>query len=509
MKDILYNALFSNPNMYGWVSDLEFIAQDIPMPVKSKDVFLKQVEATSEEALSNKKRASLEKLKTDKTDTALVSVDNPNKYDIVKQFIIDKGLKVYGGVAINAYLSKQNKIYEDDAIPDYDFFSPDPWNDAVELTLLFYSHGYKYPEAKAGIHKGTYKVFVDLWPVADITFIPKEYFDKIDVVLVDGLPIVSPFKLLESLYKEFSEPFSNPVRWNKVAYREKLLQKDTKLFKRNYNCYDAFKKIKLPEIVDRLLIECMIKVKEMKMILSSDVAYNIFVQLSKGSKLLFVSSIECLDENAFHSIQEIYSHLLTFTPHLDITTEYIPVNELNNHSYSIVATHENIKYEILKITLLTSCTPYITVQGVYIVGIDYVIFELFNKATYGNEKEKEVAKCKLKYLLTRQAKYYKSKGITEFEKSPFQRLITTCRGKFQENQKVALLEKMIEKINTKKRTITEWKNDYKIKKIPYEVIAPECLNKSQTECVYPCGWIPGVEKCTNNIGLYRPFEVDD
>src|SRR5690606_20137115 len=106
-----------------------------------------------------------------------------------------------------------------------DFFSPDPWNDATDLADRFHELGYKFVEARAGVHKGTYKVFVNMWPVADITYMPKSEFDKISVKKIRGLNIVSPFKLLESMYKEFSEPYANPTRWPKVAIREKLLQK--------------------------------------------------------------------------------------------------------------------------------------------------------------------------------------------------------------------------------------------------------------------------------------------
>jgi len=45
--------------------------------------------------------------------------------DIVKEFIIEKGLKIYGGLALNELLKKtKNPIYGPNEFPDYDVFSP-------------------------------------------------------------------------------------------------------------------------------------------------------------------------------------------------------------------------------------------------------------------------------------------------------------------------------------------------------------------------------------------------
>ena len=65
-------------------------------------------------------------------------------------------------------MPKQDQFYNKDIeIPDYDFFSSNPVDDAKELADIYYQNGYEEVEAKAGQHYGTYKVFVD--------FIPEHY----------------------------------------------------------------------------------------------------------------------------------------------------------------------------------------------------------------------------------------------------------------------------------------------------------------------------------------------
>ena len=98
----------------------------------------------------------------------------PNPFDVVREFIKEKGLKLYGGQALHEHLAKKNKpIYSEYEFPDYDVFSPDAWNHAQELCDRLYSLGFFFVEAKASIvndekHQ-TFKVSVDLVYVLDLT----------------------------------------------------------------------------------------------------------------------------------------------------------------------------------------------------------------------------------------------------------------------------------------------------------------------------------------------------
>ena len=43
------------------------------------------------------------------------------------------------------------------------FFSPEPLKDAKELADIYYKAGFEEVEAKAGVHSGTFKVFVNFY----------------------------------------------------------------------------------------------------------------------------------------------------------------------------------------------------------------------------------------------------------------------------------------------------------------------------------------------------------
>ena len=148
--------------------------------------------------------------------------------EIVENFIRKKKLICYGGTAINNLLPLQEQFYNKDIeIPDYDFFSSTPVDDAKELADIYYQHGYEEVEAKAGQHYGTYKVFVDFIPVADITLLEKKLFNTVkrESVKVDGILYAPPNLLRMSMYLELSRPAGDTTRWEKVLKRLLLLNK--------------------------------------------------------------------------------------------------------------------------------------------------------------------------------------------------------------------------------------------------------------------------------------------
>ena len=147
---------------------------------------------------------------------------------IVENFLRKKQLICYGGLSINNILPKQDQFYNKDAeIPDYDFYSSNALNDAKELADIYIQNGFQEVEAKSGQHHGTYKVFVNFIPVADITNIPKELFAAIkkESVKIAGILYSPPNLLRMNMFLELSRPAGDISRWEKVLKRLTLLNK--------------------------------------------------------------------------------------------------------------------------------------------------------------------------------------------------------------------------------------------------------------------------------------------
>ena len=81
---------------------------------------------------------------------------------IVESFLQETKRICYGGTAINNLLPIYEQFYNKEIeLPDYDFYSPDPLNDAKNLADIYHKKGYTEVEAKSGMHPGTFKVFVN------------------------------------------------------------------------------------------------------------------------------------------------------------------------------------------------------------------------------------------------------------------------------------------------------------------------------------------------------------
>jgi len=147
---------------------------------------------------------------------------------IVEDFIKRKALICYGGTAINNILPIEEQFYNKDVeIPDYDFFTMDALNDAIELADIYYKSGFTDVEAKSGQHHGTYKVFVNYIPIADITLLPKGIYNAIkkDAIRVAGILYTPPNYLRMSMFLELSRPVGDTSRWEKVLKRMSILNK--------------------------------------------------------------------------------------------------------------------------------------------------------------------------------------------------------------------------------------------------------------------------------------------
>ena len=148
---------------------------------------------------------------------------------IVENFIRKKKLICYGGTAINNILPKQDQFYNKDIeIPDYDFYSSNALSDAQELSDIYVKEGFVEVEAKSGQHYGTFKVFVNFIPVADITMLPKELFNAIkkEAIKISGVLYAPPNLLRMGMYLELSRPAGDVSRWEKVMKRLTLLNKN-------------------------------------------------------------------------------------------------------------------------------------------------------------------------------------------------------------------------------------------------------------------------------------------
>lgn len=160
-----------------------------------------------------------------KKDTA-ISEETKQMIDILEDFLKKRKCVCYGGTAINNLLPEKAQFYDRDFdMADYDFYSNQPIEDAKELADMYYLAGFREVEAKSGVHEGTYKVFVNFTPIADITYLDDRLYQNIQKtsIVKDGIHYASPDFLRMSMYLELSRPRGDVSRWEKVFKRIILL----------------------------------------------------------------------------------------------------------------------------------------------------------------------------------------------------------------------------------------------------------------------------------------------
>ena len=101
-------------------------------------------------------------------------------------------------------------------------------NDAKALADIYFKQGFSDVEAKAGVHYGTYKVFVNFFQIADITQLDSKLFSSLkkNAVSKDGILYSPPNFLRMAMYLELSRPGGDISRWEKVLKRLNLLNKN-------------------------------------------------------------------------------------------------------------------------------------------------------------------------------------------------------------------------------------------------------------------------------------------
>jgi len=430
-------------------------------------------------------------------------------YKVIESYIKKHNRKLYGGTALNMLLPQGHKIYKRNTLPDFDFFSPEPWIDAVKIADLLYKAGYKFTEAKAGIHKHTFKVFADFWPVADVTYLPPDLYEQVPTVKKNNYTLVSPAYLQMTLYNIISKPIEAPVRWPQVSFRQKLLEQWTAPKYRKKQCSaDFIGAADRPDIdpeLEKALQVIYKEARKYKLIHYGALAYNKYVTIADGKLRIPVYYYELLTQDAEDYAFKLVDAVSKVTDKkLVQDISYQPYKDMNKLTYILFMELEEEKVPIFTITELTRCIPYKYLGGRYYCSIDYLFYELYNQMF--NEEINFYAfdiSCLIRYLYYLQQQYYRKKNISELDKSPLQRFVTKCRGPYVNVIRDEFYSRWVDraKIQSKVTDIIPDGDSINLKGVQgrkirvYPEDNDECKNLEHTDCKYPCNWIEDLDKC--------------
>ena len=149
---------------------------------------------------------------------------------LVKKYVVKHKLLIVGGMAIDFALRlKGEKLYEDDVLPDYDFYSPNYNTDAYHIAEKLKKAGLENVSVINANHISTMRVRVNYTVVADVTYIPKLIYDNLPFIVYRDIRIIHPHYQMIDQHRALSYPYENPPwevithRWKKDATRYDLL----------------------------------------------------------------------------------------------------------------------------------------------------------------------------------------------------------------------------------------------------------------------------------------------
>lgn len=168
-----------------------------------------------------------------RAEQQMIHVDLLNKaFDLVKAFIKDHNLIVYGGLAVHyALMSANEKLYAEHTLPDYDVISDDNVNLAYKMGKILHNKGFPQVSVIRAMHVQTMRVRIQTITVMDLSYMPSILYSKVPTLSIETLRYVHPHYQQIDLHSVFCYPYNNaPMedvywRWNKVEARlNKLLE---------------------------------------------------------------------------------------------------------------------------------------------------------------------------------------------------------------------------------------------------------------------------------------------
>jgi hypothetical protein len=329
---------------------------------------------------------------------------------IVEMFLRDTKCICYGGIAINNILPQEAQFYNQDVeIPDYDFYSKTPIDHAKDLADRFYKAGYAEVEAKAGVHYGTYKVFVNFIPMADITMLHTDLYDNLqkESMEIQGIHYSSPNFLRMNMYLELSRPDGDVSRWEKVLKRITLLNKHYPMNSQNCHEINFQRELNTQTLEDSSKLYYIVRdsLIDQKVIFFGGYAGSLYSKYTPDDKLRMIKQtpdFDAISENPELCASIVIQKLNDSGFSAAKLTKHDAIGEIIPSHYEITVDDETLGYIYQPIACHNYNEIMIDKRSVRVATIDtilsfYLAF-LFSNHAHEDHKYKDRLLCMAKFL---------------------------------------------------------------------------------------------------------------
>jgi len=362
---------------------------------------------------------------------------------IIEEYIRKRGLICYGGTAINNILPVEVQFYDHEVdAPDYDCYTTDAMKDAKELADLYKKAGFQNVEAKAAVHMGSIKVFVEFINMADFSLLDPILFEnfKKDAIVVKGIHYAPPNVLRMNAYIETASPKGYVGRWEKVVKRMALLDHYYPLsFSKKCSIQ---KKDELDPVVSEIILNILVS---QKVVFFGGYAASFYSKFMPDKKVEIGSMFDALCLDPKRTAEILQNALEKKGYHANIN-KHEPLDELIPLSYEVLINEKSVAF----LYYPNSCYNYNTIpksnvpelkKDVRIATIDTIL--AFYLAFYYSDRpyyDKDRIMCMAKFLFDVQ------KETKLLQKGILKRFNSSCLGNTKSladmlEEKVAIMKK--------------------------------------------------------------------
>ena len=349
-----------------------------------------------------------------------------NVIKIILEYIKKKKRIIYGGKCWEALLKKKNPkvgFYSEYEMPDYEFYSPQPINDIIELCDLLYKKGYKYVTGVDAQHEETYKLQVNYIEYCDISYMPKYIYNNMKTININGLLYPTFNFILIDILRIFNDPITSYWRMGKNGKRA------LELFKYyDINLDGKFIKINNDNIIlDYIRKDILVN---SKLIVIGYYAFNYFKYISLSEKEeLYSPYYDVITNNYKEDINNIFNKLKEKFSNIE-KIEYHPFYQFTGKRTSFIYNNK----VILNIYENNNrCIPYKNLEkkNIKIGSFNIVFMYLLINNLYlriNKNSEKQNIDYMIKNLIDYKKKYLDKNNKTVLDNTPFQDFFTECIG---------------------------------------------------------------------------------
>jgi len=368
--------------------------------------------------------------------------------NLIISFIKRNKRKIYGGFAMNKLIinkNKDNAIYKDFQTPDVDFYSFQPIEDLIQLCNEISYAGLKRVMGREGKHKDTYNIFVNFQLYCDITYVPKNIYNRMPFVEIEGINYIHPYFMVIDYLRMITDPLASYWRIEKSLKRMILLQK-------HYPLPNIDKPIQVidttPDLDRTSQLISKYLVNRKSIINIGFYAYNYFVMKSetknKNIRTLPVPFYEFISTDYKKDFDDLMEILHKELPGSNIEhKEYFPFFQFTGYSVEIL-----LDGDIVAIIYSHNgkCLPFQSVDsyeftlegtnkldgkviiGTFSLTILYLQIMTIKYRTINDKAMSTVYMTLISHLIKVKDEYLKKNGKSIFDNTVFQDFIVDCIG---------------------------------------------------------------------------------